>query len=291
MQQPSIQTWKKTVRLLHRAAAEWDRDRAPRLSAALSFYTIFSLAPLGVLTVLAAGLAFGQDRARSFLIGKMERMVGGEGASVVTSLVDTMREPVPSAVAGAFGLLTLLWGASTVFGCLADSLNTIWDAKRRGGRFGLRGFFTHRLLAFVMVVGTGTYLVFSSLATTALAAVGAFLRGFLPLPLFVFQAADFGLSVAAMTLLFACVFKWVPAIRQTWGDTLPGAFLTAVLFAAGKYLIGLYFVTSTMASAYGAAGSFVVLLLWIYFGAQIFYFGVEFNKVFMRTHGSGSRTG
>jgi membrane protein len=282
-----ISVLKQLPRLLHRASVDWHNDKAQRLSAALSFYTIFSLAPMLVLLVLLTGFILGRQEAQEFLIGKLEGMTGGESASVVTGLLANMRKPVPSIIAGAFGLLALFWGASTVFSCLADSLNSIWAVRREGGRFGIRGFLKHRLLAFAMVVGTGGYLIFSSLVTTGLAAVGIFLKGVLPLPLAAFQAIDFAGSVVAMTLLFAVVFKLVPAVKQRWSDALPGALLTAVLFATGKYLIGLYFVKSTVAPAYGAAGSFVVLLLWIYFGAQIFFFGAEFNKGFMRMHGSG----
>ncbi len=257
---------------------DWQTDKVQRLSAALSFYTIFSLAPM---------LILGREEAQEFLIAKMKGMTGREAVDVATDLLTNMRKPVPSIIAGAFGLLALFWGASTVFGCLADSLNSIWGVRREGGKFGIRGFLASRFLAFAMVVGTGGYLLFSSIVTAGLAAVGVFLKGFLPLPLVAFQAIDFAGSVVAMTLLFAIVFKLVPAVKQRWSDTLPGALLTAVLFAVGKYLIGLYFVKTTMASAYGAAGSFVVLLLWIYFGAQIFFFGAEFNKNFMRAHGSG----
>jgi len=274
-------------RLIHRATADWHNDKAQRLSAALSFYTIFSLAPMLVLLVLLSGFILGRQEAQAFLVGKLKGMTGTESADVVTGLLVNMRKPVPSILAGAFGLLALFWGASTVFGCLADSLNSIWGVRREGGKFGIRGFLTHRFLAFAMVVGTGGYLIFSSIVTAGIAAVGVFLQGVLPLPLVVFQAIDFAGSVVAITLLFAVVFKLVPAVKQQWSDALPGALLTAVLFAAGKYLIGLYFVKTTVASAYGAAGSFVVLLLWIYFGAQIFFFGAEFNKNFMRTYGSG----
>ena len=274
-------------RLIHRASVDWHDDKAQRLSAALSFYTIFSLAPMLVLLVLLSGFILGRQEAQAFLVEKLKSMMGTESADVVTGLLVNMRKPVPSILAGAFGLLALFWGASTVFGCLADSLNSIWGVRREGGKFGIRGFLTHRFLAFAMVVGTGGYLIFSSIVTAGIAAVGVFLQGVLPLPLVVFQAIDFAGSVVAMTLLFAVVFKLVPAVKQQWSDALPGALLTAVLFAAGKYLIGLYFVKTTVASAYGAAGSFVVLLLWIYFGAQIFFFGAEFNKNFMRTQGSG----
>jgi membrane protein len=273
--------------LIHRTSVEWQNDKAQRLSAALSYYTIFSLAPMLILFVLLTSFILDRQAAQEFLIGKMKAMTGQESVDVVTGLLANMRKPVPSIIAGAFGLLALFWGASTVFGCLADSLNSIWGVKRDGGRYGIKGFLKDRLLAFAMVVGTGGYLLFSSIVTAGLAAAGVFVKGFLPLPLVVFQAIDFAGSVVAMTLLFAVVFKLVPAVKQKWSDTLPGALLTAVLFAVGKYLIGLYFVKTTVASAYGAAGSFVVLLMWIYFGAQIFFFGAEFNKSFMRMHGSG----
>jgi membrane protein len=280
---------KKAGVLLHRAAAEWDKDKAQRLSAALAFYTLFSLAPLGMLVVYVAGMFFGRETARAYWVGKTEGLMGREAAGMISGLLDNMAEPVTSVIAGVLGIVMLLWGASTVFGCLADSLNTIWDAQRPSGRFGIRRFVTHKLLAFIMVVGTGAYLVFSSLLTAGIAAAGMFLKERFPMPLFVFQSADFIGSVVAMTALFAAVFKWVPFVRQSWRDVAPGALVTAVAFSIGKYLIGLYFVNSTLASAYGAAGSLVVMLIWIYFCAQIFFFGAEFNKVYMRTHGSGSR--
>jgi membrane protein len=276
-------------RLLGRALEEWRDDNAPRLAAALSFYTLFSLAPLLVFLVLAAGLALGRAGAQAFIAGRLQEQLGSRAAEVIGSLIENARtrEPVSGLVAGAGGVAALLWGGSTVFGCLADSLNTIWKVKRRSGRFGIRGFIVHRLAAFVMVAGTGAYLLLSSLATLSIAAVGAFLAGRLPLPLFVFEITDFLASVAVLTALFAAIFKWVPLVRQTWRDVLPAGLLTAALFAVGKYAIGLYFVTSTVASAYGAAGSLVVMLVGIYFAAQIFYFGVEFNKVWMRRRGSG----
>lgn len=274
-------------RLFKQASVEWHRDKAQRLSAALAFYTVFSLAPILVILVLAAGFLVGREASQDFLIGKIVGMMGKKGAEAVSGVLLNASKPLPSIVASIFSLAALFWGASTVFGSLADSLNSIWGTKRDGGKYGIKGFVKHRLLAFTMVVGTGGYLVFSLVGTAGLAAVGKFLKGLLPLPLFVFQILDFAGSVAAMAVLFAVVFKLVPAVRQRWSDVFPGALLTALLFAAGKYLIGLYFVKSTVASAYGAAGSFVVLLLWIYFAAQIFYFGAECNKVFMRLHGSG----
>ncbi|MBN2200547.1 YihY/virulence factor BrkB family protein [bacterium] len=276
-------------RCLARALDEWREDRAGRLSAALSFYTLFSLAPLLVFFVLAAGLALGREGAQAFITSRIQEFLGPQAADVIGSLIENARheEPVSGRVAGAAGMAAVFWGGSTVFGCLADSLNTIWNAKRRGGRFGIRGFLVHRLAAFVMVFGTGAFLIVSSLATLGLAAVSAFLTERLPVPLQTFKAADFLLSVAVLTVLFSAVFKWVPLVRQTWGDVWPAGLLTALLFSIGKYGIGLYLVTSSVSSAYGAAGSLVVMLVGVYLAAEIFYYGAEFNKVWMRTKGSG----
>ncbi|MDM7926489.1 MAG: YihY/virulence factor BrkB family protein [bacterium] len=277
-------------RCLCRAFDEWREDRAGRLSAALSFYTLFSLAPLLVFFVLAAGLALGREGGQAFITSRLREFLGPQAADVIGSLIENARnrEPVSGLAAGAAGIAAMLWGGSTVFGCLADSLNAIWNVKRRGGRFGIRGFLVHRLAASVMVFGTGAFLVVSSLATLGLAALGAFLSERLTIPVQAFRAGDFLLSVAVLTLLFSAVFKWVPLVRQTWSDVWPAGLLTAFLFSVGKYGIGLYLVTSSVSSAYGAAGSLVVMLIGVYLAAEIFYYGAEFNKVWMRTRGSGA---
>jgi len=277
------------AKLIEKVLIEWHRDKAQRLSAALAFYTIFSLAPILLIMVFMAGLVYGLETTRDFVIERIQILMG-KGASVtISSILSEVTRPLPSILAALASLLTLLWGASTVFSCLADSLNTIWDAHPHGGRFGIRGFFRHKLLGFMMVIATGIYLLFSLVMTTGITAIGAFFKDFFPLPVFVFQIFDFLASVIMMTVLFAVVFKVVPAVKQQWNDVFPGALATSVLFAAGKYLIGLYFIKSTIASLYGAAGSFVIILLWIYFSAQILFFGAEYNKVYMRMHGSGSQ--
>ncbi len=276
-------------RCLAGAFNEWREDRAGHLSAALSFYTLFSLAPLLVFFVLAAGLALGREGAQVFITSRLQEFLGPQAADVIGSLIENARhrEPVSGRVAGAVGRAAVFWGGSTVFGCLADSLNAIWNVKRRGGRFGIRGFLVHRLAAFVMVFGTGAFLVVSSMATLGLTALGTFLSERLPLPIQAFKAADFLLSVAVLTALFSAIFKWVPLVRQTWADVWPAGLLTAFLFSVGKYGIGLYLVSSSVSSAYGAAGSLVVMLIGVYLAAEIFYYGAEFNKVWMRTRGSG----
>ncbi|MBN1895625.1 YihY/virulence factor BrkB family protein [bacterium] len=282
-------TFRSFAKLIEKTSVGWHRDRAQRLSAALAFYTVFSLAPILIIIVFLAGLVYGIETTRDFVIERIQILMG-KGASVtISSILSEVTRPLPSILAGLFSLMTLLWGATTVFSCLADSLNTIWDAHPHGGRFGIRGFIRHKLLAFLMVIATGVYLVFSLVITTGITAIGAFFKDFFPLPVFIFQLLDFSTSVIMTTVLFAVVFKVVPAVKQQWNDVFPGALVTSVLFVAGKYLIGLYFIKSTLASLYGAAGSFVIILLWIYFSAQILFFGAEYNKVYMRLHGSGSR--
>lgn len=277
------------AKLIEKALVEWQRDKAQRLSASLAFYTIFSLATILLIMVFMAGLVYGLETTRNFVIERIQVLMG-KGASVtISSILSEVQRPLPSLLAALFSLLTLLWGATTVFSCLADSLNTIWDVHPNGGRFGIRGLIRHKLLGFLMVIATGVYLLFSLIMTTGITAIGTFFNDILPLPVFVFQILDFSASVIMTTVLFAVVFKVVPAVKQQWNDVFPGAFVTSILFAAGKYLIGLYFVKSTIASLYGAAGSFVIILLWIYFSAQILFFGAEYNKVYMQMHGSGSR--
>jgi len=275
------------LRLFHQALVEWHRDKVPRLSAALAFYTIFSLSPVLVMVVLIAGLFFGIEATQTFLVEKIRMFMGDQAAEIIPQVFLRSLRPLTGIVATALSLTVLLWGASTVFSYLRDSFNSIWHVTPHGGRFGIRGFVRHRFLGFLMVAGSGLLLLASLLGTTAVTAFTMFLRGMLPLPAAFFRAADFLISIGTAILIFSMVFIVLPAVRQKWTDVLPGSFLTAVLFTIGKFLIGYYFVKSTTASAYGAAGSVVVFLIWIYFSAQIFYFGAEFNKVFTKMFGSG----
>jgi membrane protein len=278
---------KHFLSLFHQAMAEWQRDKAPRLSAALAFYTIFSLSPVLVLVVLIAGVFFGIETTQAFLVGKIRAFMGPQAAEIIPQVFVRSLHPLSGIAATLVSMTVLLWGASSIFSYLRDSFCTIWRHTPHGGRFGIRGFIRHRLIGLIMVAGAGAFLLASLLVTTAVTAMATFLKNILPLSSVFYQAADFVISTAMITLVFFALYAILPPVRQTWKDALPGSFITAVLFAAGKFLIGYYFVKSTVASAYGAAGSVVVFLIWIYFGAQIFYYGAEFNKVFTGTFGSG----
>ncbi len=278
---------KRFFSLFHRAMAEWQQDKAPRLSAALAFYTIFSLSPVLVLLVLTAGLFFGIDTTQAFLVEKIRDFMGPQAAEIIPQVFVRSLRPISGIAATLASLFVLLWGASSVFSYLRDSFCTIWRHTPKSGRFGLRRFFRHRLIGLVMVAVAGGFLLFSLFLTTVVTATSHVVKDILPLSGVFYQAADFAVSTAMLTLVFFTLYTILPPVRQTWKDALPGSFITAVLFTIGKILIGYYFVKSTVASAYGAAGSIVVFLIWIYFGAQIFYYGAEFNKVWTGTFGSG----
>jgi len=277
---------KRFLHLFHRALVEWHHDKAPRLSAALAFYMILSLSPILVIVVLIAGLVFGIETTQTFLVQNIREFMGPQAAEIIPQVFSRSLRPLTGFLATLFSLIALFWGASTVFTYLRDSFNTIWHVTPHAGRFGIPGFIRHRALAFIMIAGSGALLVCSLVGTTAITAVAEFLKGFIPIPVILLQLADFVVSIGTTTMIFSVVFMVLPSVRQRWTDVLPGSFMTAVLFTVGKLLIGFYFVTTTVASAFGAAGSVVVFLIWIYFGAQIFYYGAEFNKVFTRTFGS-----
>lgn len=278
---------KRFFSLFPRALAEWHRDKAPRLSAALAFYMIFSLSPVLVLAVLIAGLFFGIEITQAFLVGKIRAFMGPQAAEIIPQVFVRSLRPLSGIAATLVSMIVLLWGASSVFSYLRDSFCTIWRHTPHGGRFGIRGFIRHRLIGLVMVGMSGVFLLASLLLTTAVTGVATYLKDILPLPGIFFQALDFVLSIGTLTLVFFALYTVLTPVRQGWRDALPGSFMTAILFTVAKVLIGYYFVKSTVASAYGAAGSFVVFLIWIYFGAQIFYYGAEFNKMFTQIFGSG----
>ncbi|HEX9935027.1 MAG TPA: YihY/virulence factor BrkB family protein, partial [bacterium] len=248
---------KRFLRLFPQAMAEWQRDKAPRLSAALAFYTLFSLSPVLILLVFIAGLFFGIEPTQAFLVGKIREFMGMQAAEIIPQVFASAR-PLSGILATLAGFVVLLWGASSVFSYLRDSFCTIWGHAPHGGRFGIKGFVRHRLIGFLMVAISGALLMATLLSTTVVAAATTFLRDLLPVPAFFFQAADFTVSIGAVTLIFCTMYMVLAPVKQRWTDVLPGSFVMAALFTMGKALIGYYFVKTTVASAYGAAGSVVV---------------------------------
>jgi membrane protein len=260
----------------------WNRDKVPRLAAALAFYTVFSVAPVLVIVVAVAGFVFGEQAARGQLAVALQGLVGRDAASTVQSLVENVSKPGSGVVATVLGLGTLLAGATGVFAELQDALNTIWGVQPQPGR-PFWAAVRDRFSSFLMVLGIAVLLLASLVISTVLSALTALLdsriSGFVAAPL------DLGISFALTTVLFALVYKVLPDVRIRWYDVWLGSALTAALFIFGKSLIGLYLGRSGIGSTYGAAGSFALILLWVFYSAQIFFLGAEFTKVYARRRG------
>jgi membrane protein len=274
--------------LLRSAAHEYLQDKVPRLGAALSFYSILSLAPLLIIAIAIASMAFGEEAVRGQLAGQLRGMVGREGAEAIQGMLKGVRQPGGGAIATILGIGTLLFAASGVFGELQDAMNTIWEVQTRPGR-GLIETIKDRFLSVVMVLGSAFLLLVSLILSAAITAVLTFLGGLVPLLAPIVHATDLLVSFVVVTLLFASIFKFLPDARVSWRDVWVGAVLTAILFLIGKTAIGVYLGRSNYASYYGTAGSLVVLLAWIYYSAQILYYGAEFTKVYSNRYGSPIR--
>jgi membrane protein len=270
------------------AVSGWSEINAPRLGAALAFYTTLSMAPLLVVSIGIAGLVFGRQAAQGQIVYEIQSLVGREGgAAIQAMLLETHK--TSSGFAGimvaVLGVFILLLGASGVFGELRDSLNLVWGVKIIGGG-GLWGMVRYRFVSFAMVVGIGFLLIVSLLVSAAIAAAGKFFEHLLPAPEALLHVGSTLISFLAVTVLFALLYKLVPDVHIEWQDVWIGAAVTSLLFSIGKFLIGLYLGKASVGSAYGAAGSLVVFLVWVYYSAQIFFLGAQFTHIFAERRGS-----
>ncbi|MBC7882673.1 MAG: YihY/virulence factor BrkB family protein [Anaerolineae bacterium] len=275
--------WQEAIVLFKEAGSAWSEDKVPRLSAALAYYTFFSLAPLLVIVIAIAGTLFGADAVRGKLDNQIAGLVGQQSAIAIQELVRNAYQPSSSWIATSLATAAILLGVSGLFGELQGSLNTIWGVKPKPNRSWL-DILKERFVSFSMVFGIVFLLLVSLVISAAIAAVIGVLGSALPLPEFVPQVIDTLVSIGVITLLFAMIFKVLPDVQLTWKNVWVGSGLTAVLFVAGKSLISFYLGHSSATSAYGAAGSLVVVLLWVYYTAQILFFGAEFTKVFTRRY-------
>ncbi|CAA9233728.1 MAG: Inner membrane protein YihY, formerly thought to be RNase BN [uncultured Chloroflexia bacterium] len=271
--------------LVKKVFSDWSEDRAPRLGAALAYYAVFSLAPLLVLLIGIAGLVFGQEAVQSRVMAQVGGILGEQGGSAIGEMIQGARKPSTGIIATVIGLVTLLFGASGVFGQLHDALNTIWEVQPKPGR-GILGMIRDRFVSFTMILGVGFLLMISLVVSAGMSAFGEVLGGFLPGPEILLQAINLVVSLAVITVLFALIFKVLPDAEIAWGDVWIGAFVTALLFTIGKFALGLYLGKSDVASSYGAAGSLIIILLWIYYSSQILFLGAEFTQVYANTYGS-----
>jgi membrane protein len=265
----------------------WSEDKIPRLGAALAYYTVFSLAPLLIIVISIAGFVFGAEAARGEIVGQLRGLVGEEGGKAIQTMIENAgREKQSGIMATVISVVTLLFGASGVFGELQDSLNTIWGVKPKPGR-GLVGMLKDRFVSFTMVLGIAFLLLVSLVLSAAIAAIGTVVGGSDSEGLL--HIVNLVVSFGVITLLFAAMYKYVPDVTIEWRDVWVGAAVTSVLFTLGKFAIGLYLGKGSVASAYGAAGSLVILLVWVYYSAQILFLGAEFTKVYAKAYGSGLR--
>lgn len=276
-----MQRLKEFAGLFTRAYRSWVDDGAPSMGAALAFYTLFSLAPILVLAIAIAGAVIGHDRAQQLLLTELSGLLGETGAQGVKSVLDATRTHHGGMLATAASLATLALGATTVFAELRLDLDRIWRCRGIKGD-GVWGMIHTRFLSFGMVVAIGFLLLVSLVVSAGIAYVGGLLGGNEAM----MRAIEFVASVAVTTGLFALVFKLLPTVRIDWRDVWSGSLVTAILFWIGKFLIGLYLGRSAMASSYGAAGTLVVVIVWVYYSAQIFFYGAEFTNAYAKAAGS-----
>ncbi len=267
----------------------WKEDKASRLSAALAYYTVFSLAPLLVIVIAITGLFWQREAVQSQVMSQVEGLVGAEGRTFVSDLLTSASNPAEGITATIIGIITLFFGALGVFNELHNSLNTIWDVKEeetKGFLESIKKVVFSRLLSFTMILGIGFLLLVSLVISAGLSAAQETIGNAIPISEIILQIINLVISIGAITVLFALIFKFLPDAEIAWRDVWLGAFVTAVLFSLGKLLIGLYLGNSAVASSFGAAGSLVLLLIWIYYSAQILFFGAEFTQVYANNYGS-----
>ena len=271
--------------LLKETAKEWQEDKSSRLAAGLAYYTIFSLTPLIIIVIAIAGAVFGEEAARGEIVGQIQGLVGTEGAKVIETAIENANQPDLSSIASVISIIILLFGASGVFAQLQDALNTIWEVQPKPGK-SIFNFIRKRFLSFSAVLGIGFLLLVSLVVSATLSALNNYLGSLVPGINFLWQILNLMISFGVITLMFALIYKYLPDAKIRWSDVWTGAIITSILFTIGKFLLGLYLGRGSLGSTYGAAGSLVVLLAWVYYSAQILFFGAEFTKVYARRYGS-----
>ena len=273
------------VSFLREVVTEWRKDNALSLGAALAYYALFSLAPLLVLIIAIVGLAFGRAAAQGEIVARVAGAVGPEAAKVIEGMIARASAPASGVIATVASLATMLFGASGVFGQLQAALNQIWGVTAGRVR-GVRGLVRRRVTSFSLILGIGLLLFLSLVVSAVLAAVNQLLAEHLPVLSALLPPLNFLVSFLMITALFALIFKVLPDAPMHWRDVWFGAAVTALLFTLGKTLIALYLGRTGRTSVYGAAASLVVLLLWVYWSAQILLVGAEFTEVYSRRYGS-----
>jgi membrane protein len=279
---------RKIGRLFRETYKEWQEDNASRIAAALAYYAVFSISPLLVIAIAIAGTFFGQQTAQDQITEQLTALVGKDGVQPVLMALDNISQPEIRGVASLISVGVLLLGASGFFAQLQDALNTVWKVKPQPGQ-GIWIFVRKRVSSFLMVLAIGLLLILSLILSAVVSTLSKYQADYLPGWAILWENLDFVVSLGLMTFIFALMFKYVPDAKIAWKDVFVGSVITALLFLFGKFLLGVYLSKGSLGSAYGAAGSLIVLLAWIYYSAQIILFGAEFTQVYTRIYGSKIR--
>jgi membrane protein len=282
-------TFQDVKELLVQTWQEWQKDDATRIGAALAYYTTFSLAPLLVVATSVAGLVYGKDAAEGEVTKQLTNMLGEQGAEQVQTMLANAHSHSGGVIATIVGTVAVLIGCGTVFVELQAALNRMWETPPKDEKSGILGWLKKRGLSFGLVLVIGFLLLVSLMVSAVLSGAGEALGARVELPPAILSVVNFLVSTAVIGGLFALLYKVLPDQKIDWGDVWVGGLVTALLFSLGKALIGLYLGQSSVASAYGAAGSLAVVLIWIYYSAQLVLFGAEFTQVYANRHGSRSQ--
>ncbi|MGZ5304960.1 MAG: YihY/virulence factor BrkB family protein, partial [Bacteroidia bacterium] len=277
---------KNFFHLLKDAYNSFAEDDTWTMGAALSYYTVFSLAPILIIVIAAAGMIFGQEAVEGKIYGEVKGFLGAQGAIQVQEMVKSAYNPGKSKFATVIAIVLLLYGATTVFGQLQASLNKIWQVKPKPKK-GYIKYIRDRFLSFSLIIALGFLLLVSLVISAAMVALGDYLKNMLPeVSVYLLNIVTFIISLAVNVLLFGMMYKFLPDAKVKWRDVWIGALFTALLFALGRFLIALYLGKSDIGSTYGAAGSIVLVLLWVNYSSQILFFGAEFTQVYAQQYGS-----
>jgi membrane protein len=276
----AAKTSKKFFHLAIQAAKAWSNDYAPSMGAAISYYTVFSLAPLLVIVIAIAGAVFGREAVQGQISAQISGIVGEQGAKMVEGLIAASSDTDKGLVASLISIVILIIGATTVFNELQSSLDRIWKVPEDKKPSGIWGLLRERIVSFSLVLGVAFLLMVSLVVSAGLAALGSWSNGLMPGWELLLQVVNTCVSLGILSVLFALIYRFMPSTRVRWRDVWIGAFVTAVLFEVGKLAIGLYLGKSGMSESFQAAGALVVLLAWVYYAAQIFLLGAEFTKAY-----------
>ncbi len=271
--------------LLSETYQAWRRDNAPTLGAALAFYTTFSMAPLLIIVIAIFGVILGKTTVQVEILRRAQDLIGAQGAGAVKTMIEAAYRPGTGLAATLIGILVILIGSTSALVMLKHALNLMWGA-RPNPKAPVWNLIKERLMSFVMILVIGLLLALSLLLSLILSFLTGFIQDLVSVPVFFIQLADVVFSFLLITLLFATVYKVLPDVDIAWTDVWVGSAFTAILFTLGKFLFGMYLARSTISSAYGAASSLAIILMWVYYSAQIFFIGAELTRVYANRYGS-----